>query len=227
MSRSVIVTGGFGHLGRAVAAAFLAGGDRVARVDLAPAPADSAPYLDLGSIDIADSLAAAEAVDRVTAAFGPPAVLLNIAGSFAWETLEDGSPATWTRLFRINLESAAAMCRAALPGMRALGAGAIVNVGALGAVTAGKGMGAYAASKAAVHRLTEALAAETAGSGVTVNAVLPSIIDTPANRAQMPDADFAEWVQPAAIADVMRFLASPAGRGVSGALVPVTRGTPD
>ena len=85
-------------------------------------------------------------------------------------------------------------------------------------------MGAYAASKAAVHRLTEALAAELATDGITVNAVLPSIIDTPANRADMPDADFSTWVQPQAIADVILFLASPAARAVTGALIPVNRG---
>jgi NAD(P)-dependent dehydrogenase (short-subunit alcohol dehydrogenase family) len=86
------------------------------------------------------------------------------------------------------------------------------------------GMGAYAASKSGVHRLTEALAEELADSGVTVNAILPSIIDTPTNRKDMPDADFSQWVKPQAIADVILFLASPAARAVTGALIPVTRG---
>lgn len=85
-------------------------------------------------------------------------------------------------------------------------------------------MGAYAASKSGVHRLTEALAEELAGKGVTVNAILPSIIDTPANRADMPDADFSQWVKPQAIAAVILFLASPAAGAVTGALIPVTRG---
>jgi NAD(P)-dependent dehydrogenase (short-subunit alcohol dehydrogenase family) len=87
-------------------------------------------------------------------------------------------------------------------------------------------MGAYAASKAGVHRLTEALAAELAGSNITVNAVLPGIIDTPTNRADMPDADTNQWVQPSAIADVILFLGSTAARSISGALIPVTRGQP-
>jgi NAD(P)-dependent dehydrogenase (short-subunit alcohol dehydrogenase family) len=86
------------------------------------------------------------------------------------------------------------------------------------------GMGAYAASKSGVHRLTEALAEELAGAGVTVNAILPSIIDTPTNRKDMPDADVSQWVKPEGIADVILFLASPAARAVTGALIPVTRG---
>jgi len=85
-------------------------------------------------------------------------------------------------------------------------------------------MGAYAASKSGVHRLTESLAAELAGKDITINAILPSLIDTPTNRADMPDADFSSWVQPAAIADVLLFLASPASRAITGALIPVTRG---
>ena len=227
MNRTVIVTGGFGALGSAVAAAFAQDRDRVARLDTAPAPASAAGRLDIGGVDLADPDAAADAVEQVIAALGPPAVLLNIAGGFAWEPLAEGDSATWTRLFRMNAGTAVAMCRAVLPSMRAAGQGAIVNVGAMGALSAGAGMGPYAASKAAVHRLTEALAAEVASAGITVNAVLPSIIDTPGNRAAMPGADGSSWVQPAAIADVMRFLASRQARAITGALIPVTRGTAD
>jgi len=120
------------------------------------------------------------------------------------------------------VKTAANASRAALKLLRASPAGRIVNIGAAGAVKAAAGMGAYAAAKAGVHRLTESLAEELKADGVTVNAVLPSIIDTPANRADMPDADFSAWVAPADLAEVILFLASPAARALTGALIPVT-----
>jgi NAD(P)-dependent dehydrogenase (short-subunit alcohol dehydrogenase family) len=225
--RSVIVTGGFGALGRVVAAAFAGQGDQVARVDFArQAPDALAGALDLGGVDLTDPEAAARIVATVKAEFGGIGVLVNIAGGFTWETLTDGSVATWQRMYAMNLVTAATMIKAALPELKAVPGGRIVNIGAGAALKADAGMGAYAASKSAVHRLTESLAAELSGEDVTVNAVLPSIIDTPTNRADMPTADFGKWVQPQAIADVILFLTSPAARSVTGALVPVTRGTP-
>jgi NAD(P)-dependent dehydrogenase (short-subunit alcohol dehydrogenase family) len=224
MARSIIVTGGFGILGQAVAAAFAAQGDRVARIDFAATAARPLTgALDIGGIDLADAAATAAALERVGAAHGGIDVLVNVAGGFTWETLEGGSLDSWARMQAMNLMTNATITRLALPELKAADHGRIVNIGAGAAVKAGMGMGAYAASKAGVHRLTEALAEELAGTGVTVNAILPSIIDTPANRADMPDADFSQWVLPEAIADVILFLASPAGRGVTGALIPVTR----
>jgi NAD(P)-dependent dehydrogenase (short-subunit alcohol dehydrogenase family) len=114
--------------------------------------------------------------------------------------------------------------RAAIPFLKQSGQGRIINIGANGALKAGAGMGAYAASKSGVHRLTESLAEELKAAGITVNAVLPSIIDTPANRAEMPQADFAKWVTPRALAEVILFLASDAGAPITGALLPVTGG---
>jgi len=225
--RSVIVTGGFGALGRVVAAAFAGQGDQVARVDFAAkAPEALAGALDLGGVDLTDPEAAARIVATVEAEFGGVGVLVNIAGGFTWETLNDGSVATWQRMYAMNLVTAATITKAALPALKAAQGGRVVNIGAGAALKADAGMGAYAASKSAVHRLTESLAAELSGDDVTVNAVLPSIIDTPTNRANMPTADFGKWVRPQAIADVILFLASPAGRSVTGALIPVTRGTP-
>jgi NAD(P)-dependent dehydrogenase (short-subunit alcohol dehydrogenase family) len=125
----------------------------------------------------------------------------------------------------MNLTSNATITKLALPHLIAANEARVVNIGAGAAIKAGTGMGAYAASKSGVHRLTEALAEELAGKGVTVNAILPSIIDTPTNRADMPDADFSQWVKPQAIAAVILFLASPAAGAVTGALIPVTRGS--
>ena len=227
-ARKIIVTGGFGALGRVVAQAFAALGDKVARVDFAPsAPDIIAGGLDLPGVDLTDAAACAKAIAEVTAKWGGVDVLVNIAGGFAWETLPDGDIATWHRMFAMNVVTAATITKAALPALRASGAGRIVNIGAGAALQAAGGMGAYAASKAGVHRLTEALAAELADTSITVNAVLPSIIDTPTNRADMPDADTSKWVTPQAIADVILFLASPAARSISGALIPVSRGAAD
>jgi NAD(P)-dependent dehydrogenase (short-subunit alcohol dehydrogenase family) len=147
--------------------------------------------------------------------------LVNIVGGFAWEKVEGGSLDTWDRLYRINLRSAVAATQAALPLLKA-GKGAIVNVGSAAAAKAGVGMAAYAASKAGVVKLTESLAEELKGEGVRVNAVLPSIIDTPANRADMPKADFSRWVTPAALEKVIAFLLSDDAEAITGACIPVT-----
>jgi NAD(P)-dependent dehydrogenase (short-subunit alcohol dehydrogenase family) len=208
-----------------VATAFAEAGNRVARVDFTQGGPDGPDgVLDIGGIDLTNATAAAKVADQVSNAFGGIDALINIAGGFTWETLADGSVESWQRMYAMNVVTAATMTKATLPALSASTGGRIVNIGAGAAIKAEMGMGAYAASKAAVHRLTESLAAELAGSDVTVNAVLPSIIDTPTNRADMPDADFSQWVTPRAIADVILFLASPAARAISGALIPVTRG---
>jgi NAD(P)-dependent dehydrogenase (short-subunit alcohol dehydrogenase family) len=225
MARSVIVTGGFGVLGHAVAEAFAAQGDRVARIDFVPeARAALAGALDIGGVDLTDAASTEAALAKVVAAHGGIDVLVNVAGGFTWETLEGGSIDSWARMQAMNLTTAATITQRALPHLTKARNGRIVNIGAGAAIKAGMGMGAYAASKSGVHRLTEALAEELADTGVTVNAVLPSIIDTPTNRADMPKEDFSKWVQPSAIADVIVFLASPAARAITGALIPVTRG---
>lgn len=225
MARSVIVTGGFGVLGQTVAEAFAADGARVARIDFAPSAATPPQgALDIGGVDLTDTAATEAAVARVVEAHGGIDVLVNIAGGFTWETLEGGSLDSWARMQAMNLTTAVTMTKLALPHLLRSADGRIVNIGAGAAVKAAMGMGPYAASKSGIHRLTEALAEELAGKNVTVNAVLPSIIDTPTNRADMPDADVSQWVQPSAIADVIRFIASPAARAITGALIPVTRG---
>lgn len=219
--RVIAITGGQGMLGRAVAEAALADGLQVAVIDHAGGRSVPDGVLELGGVDLTDPAAARAAVDAVVARFGRLDALLNIAGGFVWQTVDDVDPA-WARMFALNVTTALNASRAALPHLKAAAEGRIVNVGANGALKAAAGMGAYAASKAGVHRLTESLAEELKDTAVTVNAVLPSILDTDQNRRDMPDADPAKWVQPADLARVMLFLASPESRAMTGALVPVT-----
>lgn len=225
--KTIVITGAFGVLGGATARRAKEQGWTVALIDHAPAPQDefTKSCIVLHGVDLTDLDAATRAMQSVREATGRVDALLNIAGGFVWEKLEDGAPETWARMFRLNLQTAVTACKAALPHLVASGAGAIVNVGAYGALKAGAGMGPYAASKAGVLKLTESLADEHKGK-VRVNAVLPTTLDTPQNRADMPDADPARWIAPSDLADVMLFLASDASRAVSGALIPVVGRSP-
>jgi NAD(P)-dependent dehydrogenase (short-subunit alcohol dehydrogenase family) len=218
----VVVTGASGALGKVVAERALVRGAKVAGVDHAASqiPA-TGNRIELGGVDLSDAAQAKKAIDAAAAQFGRLDALINIAGAFAFETLAEGDPKTWQRMYAINVLTALNASRSALPHLAASSSARIVNVGAMAALQAGAGMGPYAASKAGVHRLTEALAAEWKGK-ITVNAVLPSIIDTPANRASMPKADFAKWVKPQELAEVILFLASDAASAVTGALLPVS-----
>ncbi len=217
----VVVTGASGALGKVVVSSALAKGARVAGVDHAASAMKVTPErIEFGGVDLTDATEARKAIDAAASHFGKLDALINIAGGFAFETTAEGDPKTWQRMHALNVLTALNASRSAIPHLTASGAGRIINVGAMGALHAGAGMGAYAASKAGVHRLTEALAAEWKGK-ITVNAVLPSTIDTAANRASMPDADFAKWVRPEELADVILFLASDAASAVTGALLPV------
>jgi NAD(P)-dependent dehydrogenase (short-subunit alcohol dehydrogenase family) len=222
--RVYAITGASGALGSVVANAAAAAGGQVALIDHAKAPADDAPAdaLVLCGVDLTEANQASAAIDAVVERFGGLDVLLNVAGGFKWEKQEGGDWQTWHRLFLLNVQTAANASRAAIPHLKRSPAGRIVNVGANAALKPGLGMGAYAASKAGVHSLTQALAEELKADGVTVNAVLPSIIDTPANRADMPKSDFSTWVAPQDLAAVMLFLASEEAKAVTGALLPVT-----
>lgn len=219
--RVIVVTGGHGVLGRAVVEAALARGLKVAVIDHAAGMAASGDALEISGVDLTDAAAAEAAMARVVERFGGIDAVLNIAGGFIWQTTEDAEPA-WDRMFALNLTTALNASRAALPHLKVSADGRIINVGSAAALKAGAGMGAYAASKSAVHSLTQALAEELKTTSVTVNAVLPSVLDTPANRKDMPDADPTRWVAPADLAEVMLFLASPDSRAITGALVPVT-----
>lgn len=224
--RVIAITGAFGVLGQAVAKAAAAQGARLALIDFAKAAPAGSPAGDdvmaLGGVDLTDAVQSGAAMDAVADRFGGIDALLNIAGGFTWETLQGGSIESWPAMYRLNVLTATNASRAAVPHLKRSAAGRIVNVGSAAALKAATGMGSYAAAKAGVHALTQALAEELKGDNVTVNAVLPSIIDTPQNRADMPGTDPAVWVAPDDLAAVMLFLASEAAVAVTGALVPVT-----
>ena len=218
----IVITGALGALGRVVVESAAKRGARVAGIDHAPAlTGASGERIELGHVDLSDAAEAKKAIDAAAAHFGKLDALVNIAGGFIFETVADGDVKGWERMYALNVLTALNASRAAIPHLLSSPAARIVNVGAMGALQAGAGMGPYAASKAGVHRLTEALAAEHKGK-ITVNAVLPSTIDTAANRISMPKADFSKWVTPQELAEVILFLASDAASAVTGALIPVS-----
>jgi len=217
----LVVTGAAGALGRVLVAEARAAGWRVAALDHGRCESDGADMV-VNGVDLIDAEAAQAAVDQVAAQLGRVDALANVAGGFVWQTVEDGDPAAWARHHALNVTTVLNATRAALPALKAAPDGRIVNVGSAAAIKPGAGMGAYGAAKLGVHALTQSLAEELKATSVTVNAVLPSIIDTPQNRKDMPDADPAAWVEPKDLAAVILFLASPASRAMTGALVPVT-----
>jgi len=223
MDRKIIViTGALGALGKVVAGEAFSRGAAVAGIDHAASQMPATPQrIEIGGVDLTDAAQAKRAIDAAAAHFGRLDVLINIAGGFAFETTADSDPKTWQRMYALNVMTALNASRAAIPHLAASSAARIINIGAIGGLQAASGMGPYAASKSGVHRLTEALAAEHKGK-ITVNAVLPSIVDTAANRASMPKADFTKWVTPKELADVILFLASDAASAVTGALLPVS-----
>lgn len=232
--QTVIVTGASGNLGAAVARTFAARDANLVLVDRSREHLERAGFSDnartlLSITDLLDQAQVDAMVMAAVAKFGGVHVLCNIAGGFRMgEAVHETSDKNWNFLFDINARTLLHAARAVVPQMLGQSAnahgnrGKIINVGAFGAQKGSANMGAYAASKAGVMRLTESMAAELREQGINVNAVLPTIIDTPQNRADMPNADPNKWVAPEALADVVLFLASDASRAVHGALVPVT-----
>ncbi len=222
-----MITGAAGSLGRAVAAAFAETGARLVLLDIAAKGLDASYGAESDTklplvVDLANQAAIAAAVAKAKAKFGGIDVVCNIAGGFNMgPAVHETTDEFWNHLMDLNAGSVLNVARAVVPGMIAAKSGKIVNVAAMNG-TVGKGnMSAYSASKSVVIRLTESLSAELRDKGINVNCVLPSIIDTAPNRADMPNADFSKWVTPAALADVMVFLASDKARAIHGASVPV------
>ncbi len=218
--RTALITGANGILGRAVATKAQALGASLLLADrgFGPDVATLHPGARLLELDLTDPVALTAGLADV----GRIDMLFNIAGGFAMgESSFDPKSADWQAMFRINVDTLRHCLQAVVPRMIGQGRGAVVNVGALGALKGQAAMSAYIASKSVVLRLTESLSAEVRDHGINVNAVLPSIIDTPSNRTAMPDADPAKWVAPQDLASVICFLGSDAARAIHGALLPV------
>ena len=224
-----IVTGGTGALGQSIALRFLRDGATVAVPWFVPeewealqsAAGDFRARLHGQRLDMADEAAVTAFVADVAGRGKGVDVIVNAVGGFAGGDLASTSLAEWRRLIDLNLTSAVVGCRAVLPTMRAARRGRIVNVASRAVVPPLGGFIAYTVSKSAVIALTQALAHEERPHGITVNAVLPSTMDTPANRRAMPDADRSSWVSTDAVADVIAYLASDSASAVSGACVTV------
>lgn len=214
-----VVTGAAGALGSAVVARFVELGATVAQLDVIEI--SNGHYCDI--CDLTNTAATAAAIEKINAELGNIQIVANIAGGFAMgEAVHETTAETWDFLMGLNASSVLNMSRAVIPQMIAQGSGKIVNIGAGAGQRGAALMGAYAASKSVVIRLTESLSDEVKESGINVNCVLPSIIDTERNRSDMPDADFSRWVTPAAMAAVVSFLTSAEADAIHGAALPVS-----
>lgn len=227
-ARRILVTGGTGALGTAVTRRFLEEGHEVAVPWVVEAEADRARH-DLaefgGLLLVRGDLTRPEDVARLLEETGPVDVLVHLVGMWRGGVLlHETDDATWDLVMDVNLRTAFNCARAVLPGMRERGWGRLVFVSSRTAHRAQSGQVAYAVSKAAVAALADAIADETRGTGVTANAVSPSIIDTPANRSSFRDSDHGRWVTPEQLAATISFLASDAAAAITGATVPVPGG---
>ena len=228
--RVVMVTGAAGNLGAAITRAFQAAGAKMVLVDRAadrlpgiyPKLADSPDHFLATSVDVTDAETVEAMVKETIQRFGRIDVLANVAGGYRAGTAVHETPfETWDFMLNLNARSVFIVSRGVIPHMLEQGQGKIISVAARAALKGGAKMGAYSVSKSAVMRLSESMSAELKRSGINVNCVLPSTIDSPQNRRAMPDADYSRWVKPEAMADVVLFLASDAARAVHGAAIPV------
>ena len=229
--RVAIVTGGAGALGEATIRVLLDGGAAVVttqrrghgRRELrASLPDELQARFASVEADVTTEDGAASVVSQTTAMHGRVDILINIVGGYAGgPSVAETDLATWREQFELNATSAFLMARASIPAMQSRGWGRIINVASRAARAAPAGLSAYATAKAAVITLTEVLANEGREYGITANAIMPSVIDTPANRAAMPEGDFDQWVRPEQIGNVIRFLAADESGIVSGAAIPV------
>jgi len=225
-----VITGAVGNLGAATARRFQQAGAKTVLVDRSPRRvleafkdiADSSDHLLAGGVDLSDAASLDKLIEQTVGKFGRVDALVNTVGAFrGGKPVHEADPPDWDFLFNANVRTTLICCRAVIPQMMKQKGGKIITVSSRECLEAHAGFAAYSASKSAVLRLTESLAAELKTSDINVNCIMPSIIDTPQNRAAMPNADFSKWVAPEAIADVIAFLASDAARAVNGAALPV------
>jgi len=227
-NRTILVTGAAGNLGRVLAEAFAERGARLVLVDQTKEALEKAfrpndPKRLLAPTNLLDAGAVEATVEDAIGRFGRIDVLANLAGGFRMGEPVHATPdTTWNFLLDLNVRTMLHAVRSVVPRMLQAGGGKIVNVGAFAAQKGAARMGAYVASKSAVIRLTETLALELREKNINVNCVLPTVLDTPQNRADMPKADPGHWVAPKDLANVIVFLASDAARAIHGAALPVT-----
>lgn len=226
-AKVVIITGAAGNVGVALTKVLAARGLRVAALDRSAealasrlSPPGNGLHLPVG--DLSDAVQARAAIDGAAQQLGRLDGVAATVGSFAMASVAESTPELWEQMLRVNVITTAMVFAAALPHLRVVGGGSLVAIAAGAGLRAPAGMAAYAASKSAVLRLVESLADEAKGDRIRVNAVLPGTIDTPQNRAAMPDTDPARWVTPTQVAEAIAFLLSDAATGVTGVALPVT-----
>ncbi|HTK87254.1 MAG TPA: SDR family NAD(P)-dependent oxidoreductase [Nitrospiraceae bacterium] len=218
--RVVLITGGSGALGQTVAPACVRAGAHVITVDRHPSAAQVAGMTAMQA-DVTDEVDVRRLVNEVIRETGRIDALVNLVGGFAMGRVEETDAALWHRMLTMNLTAAFLLSKEVLPGMVERGAGRIVHVAARAAVEPFPGAAAYIVAKSGLVALIRTLSLEQAGSGVTVNGILPATIDTAANRASMPNADTSKWVKPESIAQLVMVLISPEAGQLNGALIPI------
>ena len=216
----VLITGASGALGQTVVPSFAATGARVIAADRHPLSIQVEGCRDMKA-DVTDEADVRRLVDEVIRTAGRIDALINLVGGFALGRVVESDASLWHRMLTMNLTAAFLLSKAVLPHMMERRTGRIVHVAARAALEPFPGAAAYIVSKSGLVALIRALSLEMAGSGVTVNGVLPATIDTPANRSNMPDADPSKWARPESIAQTLIFLASKEASQINGALIPI------
>src|SRR5436190_5551050 len=229
-NKVTIITGAVGNLGTATARLFQQAGAKTVLVDRSPDRvreafkhiANSKDHLLAGGVDLSDATSLGKLIEQTLGKFGRVDALVNTVGGYrGGKPVHEADLADWDFLFNVNVRTTLLCCRAVIPQMLRQSRGTIINVASRDGLAGSAGYAAYSASKSAVLRLTESLASELKASGININCIMPGTIDTPQNRAAIPNGDFSKWVAPEAIADVILFLASDDSRAINGAAIPV------
>jgi NAD(P)-dependent dehydrogenase (short-subunit alcohol dehydrogenase family) len=229
-NKVTIITGAVGNLGASTARLFQKQGAKTVLVDRSQervtevfkSLAGSPDHFLAGGIDLTDPVSLARLLEQTITRFGRVDVLINTVGGYrGGKPVHESGLADWDFLFGINLRTTLLCCQAVIPQMLKQSSGKIINIASRDALAGSAGYAAYSASKSSILRLTESLAAELKAASININAIMPGTIDTPQNRAAVPNGDYTKWVQPEAIADVIAFLASESSRAINGAALPV------